>query len=86
MRKNENVGLYTSQCETLVSPEVSLLDFFPFYVVLFLFFFIPCVYTLPLSPQHERQHILRVSMTCILVQPQISFCLSLALYFLRPVE
>ena len=45
MRKNETVGLNTSQCETLVSPEVSLLDFFPFYVVLFLFFVFP-VYTL----------------------------------------
>lgn len=46
------------------------------------------MYTLsPLSPQHERQHILRVSMTCILVQPRISFLsLSLGVLVLRPVE
>lgn len=60
------------------------IGFFPPDFVLFLFLllvyflsFIPCVYTLPLSPQHERQHILRVSMTCIFVQPWLSLtCLS----------
>lgn len=41
---------------------------FPCSVVLFLSFVVLCVYIFPLSPQHERQHILRVSMTCILVQ------------------
>ncbi|MEQ2275228.1 hypothetical protein XENORESO_000379 [Xenotaenia resolanae] len=41
------------------------------------FICIPCVYVPPLS-QHERQHIMRVSMTCILVQPRY---LSLSLVF-----
>lgn len=71
-----SVGLDTIHCQTLVYPHVSLLDYFPIFMLFYFFFFIPCVYTLLLSPQHERQHILRVSMTCILVQPWISFSVS----------
>ncbi len=80
-----NVLDSVSECETLVSLEVSLLDFFPILCCFISFFIIiiPCVYTLPLSPQHERQHILRVSMTCILVQPCISFCLSCSVFWFR---
>lgn len=40
-----------------------------FVLVYLLLYTIPYVHTLPLSPQHERQHILRVSMTRVLVQP-----------------
>lgn len=47
----------------------------PIFCCLISFFIIPYVHTLPLSPQHERQHILRVSMTWILVQPWIFTCL-----------
>lgn len=47
----------------------------PIFCCLISFFIIPYVHTLPLSPQHERQHILRVSMTWIFVQPWIFTCL-----------
>lgn len=47
----------------------------PIFCCLISFFIIPYIHTLPLSPQHERQHILRVSMTWILVQPWIFTCL-----------